>query len=59
MIVMSDNKEIKKHAGYAKTEIELASKHLKEGVSCDIDYVLTMLDEAIKQLDIITDYYCE
>lgn len=49
---MLDYEEAKKHAGYAKTEIKLAMKHLENGDD-DIDYILSMLAEALKQINVI------
>ena len=52
---MLNIEEIRKHAKYAKTEIDLSSYHLKIGCN-DVDYILSMLDEARKQLDIIIEH---
>lgn len=55
---MSNVDKIARCSKSAKVEIELASKHL-EGGAYNIQYVLTMLEEAKRQLDAITDIYCK
>ena len=52
---MLDREETKKHAGYAKTEIKLAMKHLENG-DCDIEYISSMLAEALKQINAIIEH---
>jgi hypothetical protein len=57
VVIMLNNEKIKQYAGCAKHEIELAIKLLKGGyANYDLDYVLTMLAEAMIDMDIITDY---
>lgn len=55
---MLNVEKIAKCANSAKLEIDIASRYLKREVY-DVQYVLTMLAEAKKQLDAITDIYCK
>ena len=52
---MFNREETKKHAGYAKTEIKFAIQHLENGDD-DIEYITSMLYEALKQIDVIMEH---
>ena len=54
---MLDVEIIKKHTSSAKMEMDLASENLKRGAS--IEYVLSMLAEATKQINIVIDHIQE
>lgn len=51
-------KKIAEHARSAKVEIKLASEYIQREVY-DIQYVLSMLEEAKKQVDTIINFYCK
>jgi hypothetical protein len=55
---MLNNDRIKQHASSAKLEIELSAKHLESGFY-DVEMVLSMLAEAMKQMNIVIEECCK